>query len=67
MEELLFLSKSFSIKMKRLSIGTEERTEITLFKIAQYVVPAGRLHQKLQYERQNLAYTPPGRDHISAE
>lgn len=32
MEELFWLSKSFSIKMKRLSTGTEERIEITLFR-----------------------------------
>lgn len=34
---------------------------------AQYADPAGRLHQKLQDEGQNLAYALSGRDHISAE
>lgn len=33
MEELVCLSKSFSIKMKRLNTGAEERIEITLFKV----------------------------------
>lgn len=33
MDELLCLRKSFSIKMKRLRTGAEERTKITLFKI----------------------------------
>lgn len=66
MEELLRLSKSFSIKMKRdrrenRNHSIQDRSK------AQYADPAGRLHQKLQDESQNLAYVLSGRDHISAE